>query len=121
MQTSTVTRTLLVLGLAGGVIFMPLSLVQAFIRPGFDIRRHPLSLLLLGDVGWIQVLNFVVCGALAVALAIGLRMLLKPGHAGTWAPLLVGGFGVGTVVAGVFHPDPSLGFPQGLPPASRPR
>ena len=38
-------------------------MTQAFTRDGFDLRRHPISLLSLGEFGWIQVANFVVCGA----------------------------------------------------------
>lgn len=35
----------------------------------------------------------------------------------TLGPLLIGGFGVGLVAAGVFVPDPALGFPPGTPDA----
>jgi hypothetical protein len=47
-------------------------------------------LLSLGDLGWIQIANFVVTGALFVACAVGLRRVLHPGRAGTWGPRLVG-------------------------------
>ena len=61
-----------------------MDLVQAFTREGFDLRRHPLSLLSLGELGWIQIGNFVVAGLLVVAFAVGLRRVLHPGRGGTW-------------------------------------
>jgi uncharacterized protein DUF998 len=32
---------------------------------------------------------------------------------GSWAPILLGVAGAGTIVAGIFHPDPALGFRPG--------
>ena len=87
--------------------------MQAVSRDGFDLRRHPLSLLSLGDLGWIQVANFIVAGMLTLAFAVGMRRVLHSGRAGTWGPLLVGVFGVGLLIGGVFVTDPALGFPPG--------
>ncbi len=39
-------------------------MAQAFTCPGFDLRRDAISILSLGDLGWIQVANFVVSGRL---------------------------------------------------------
>jgi hypothetical protein len=94
---------------------MIVSLVQAFTRPGFDLRRHAISMLSLGDLGWIQVTNFELTGLLAVAMAIGVRRALHPGRAGTWGPALIAAYGIGFIVAGVFRIDPALGFPPGAP------
>ena len=94
---------------------MVVALVQSFFRPGFDLRRHAISMLSLGDLGWIQVADFVASGVLFLALAVGVRRVLHPGPAGTWGPLLVGGFGTGLVIGGVFGTDPALGFPPGAP------
>jgi hypothetical protein len=98
-----------------GPLFVVVSLTQAFTRPGFDIRRHGLSQLSLGDLGWIQVTNFLITGLLAIGLAVGMRRALRPGRAGTWGPLLIGAYGVGILGAGVFRTDPALGFPPGTP------
>jgi hypothetical protein len=94
---------------------MVVALVQAFTRPGFDLRRHAISMLALGDLGWIQVSDFIGCGLLVVALAVGVRRVVHPGEAGTWGPLLLGAYGVGLVAAGLFRTDPALGFPPGAP------
>jgi hypothetical protein len=109
------TRVLLACGIVGGSVFMVVSLAQAFTRPGFNVLKQPLSLLSLGDLGWIQVSNFIGSGLLVVALAVGARRLMHSGPAGVWGPLLFGGFGVGLIIAGIFRPDPALGFPPGTP------
>jgi hypothetical protein len=106
---------LLACGVVAGPLFMVVALVQAFTRPGFDLKRHALSMLSLGDLGWIQVTNFVLTGLLALAFAVGMRRALHRGRAGTWGPLLVGAYGAGFIVAGIFRIDPALGFPPGAP------
>jgi hypothetical protein len=102
-------------GLVAGPLFMIVALAQAFTRAGFDVIRIPLSQLGLGDAGWIQVTDFVVSGLLFLAFAAGVRRVLRPGSAGRWGPLLLAGFGVGMTAAGIFRPDPALGFPPGAP------
>src|SRR6266699_2692940 len=91
----TVTKALLACGIASGPLFYIVAVVQMFTRSGFDIRHHAISLLSLGDLGWIQIANFIVTGVLAVMCAVGLRRLLHPGRGGTWGPLLIGIYGVG--------------------------
>ena len=75
-----------------------MSLAQAFTRDGFDLGRHPISLLSLGDLGWVQIANFIVTGVLYVACAVGLRRTLRAGRGATWGPRLVGALGVGLIV-----------------------
>jgi hypothetical protein len=112
---TTQTMWLLACGIVAGPLFIAVVLIQAFTRDGFDLSRHPLSLLSLGDLGWIQTANFVVTGALYVACAVGMRRVLRPGRRGTWGPRLVGGVGVGLIVAGIFVTDAGAGFPPGAP------
>jgi hypothetical membrane protein len=83
------------------------------VRPGFDIRRHAVSALSLGEAGWVQQTNFIVAGLLVAACAVGLRRALRGGRAGTWGPLLVGIYGLGLIAAGIFSTDPVNGFPPG--------
>ena len=71
-ETST-TRRLLACGIVAGPLFLVVALIQAFTRDGFDLSRHPISLLSLGELGWIQIANFIVTGGLYVACAVGLR------------------------------------------------
>jgi hypothetical protein len=83
------------------------------IRPGFDLRRHAISVLSNGDLGWLQVTNFIVAGILMVAAAFGTRRALHPGGGGTWGPRLLGAVGIGLIGAGIFSADPMNGFPPG--------
>ena len=109
------TRALLTCGVVAGPLWWAVVLVQMMTRPGFDIRRHAISLLSLGDVGWIQVINFIVAGTLLVAGALGMRRALDGSRGRDWGPLLVGAFGLGLIGAGLFAPDPLNGFPPGTP------
>jgi len=113
--TTTVTRALLACGLVAGPLYVVVALLQVLFRDGFDLSRQPLSMLSLGDLGWIQITNFVVGGLLAVGFAVGLRRALGGGRGGTWGPRLLGGYGLGLLAGGVFVPDPALGFPPGTP------
>lgn len=105
--------------LMGGVVSTPLfyvtAIIQSFTRTGFDMRRHAISTLTLGDVGWIQSANFFITGLLAVCTAIGVRRLLRGRMGGTWGSLLIGIYGIGMIMAGLFRPDPGLSFPPGAP------
>jgi hypothetical membrane protein len=109
------TRALLICGLVAGPLYTALGVIQMFIRPGFDIRRHALSLLSNGDLGWIQITNFLITGLLVIAGAIGMRRVLRGSHGGTWGPLLLSLYGAGMIGAGIFRADPALGFPPGTP------
>lgn len=109
------SQLLLTGGAAAGPIFIAVALIQAVTRTGFDAVKHPASLLSVGDMGWIQIANFVLTGLLFLAAAVGLRRVLRPGHASVWGPRLIAGFGVALIVGGVFVADPGLGFPPGTP------
>jgi hypothetical membrane protein len=113
--TSAARRRLLGAGLVAGPLFVGLAILQAVLRPGFDIRRHAVSALSVGDGGWIQVAVFVSTGLLMLAFAIGSRAALGSGRGATWGPRFLGLFGLGLVGAGVFVTDPAFGFPPGAP------
>lgn len=92
-----------------------MAAIQAASRPGYDVTRHAVSLLSTGDLGWIQLGNFLVTGTLAIAGAIGLRRALRGQPGGRWVPILLGLSGAGIVSAGIFRTDPANGFPPGTP------
>jgi hypothetical protein len=116
--STTTTRRLLACGAVAGPLYLVVGLTHAFTRDGFDLKRHPMSMLSLGDLGWIQIANFVVAGLLFVASAVGMKRALRTGPGRTWGPLLIGGFGIGLISGGVFVADPALGFPAGAPPGT---
>ena len=110
----SLTRLLLLCGAVAGPLFILTVLIQDYTRPDYDPRLQPLSLLSLGDWGWVQIVNFVLAGALNLCYAWGLWRRLHPGRAGTWGPILIGVYGLGLVTVGVFRTDPSNGFPPGV-------
>lgn len=109
------TRALLLAGAIAGPLYIAVGLIEAFARPGFDIRRHDLSLLANGDLGWIHVTLLIVSGLLVIAGAVGMSRALASGPGRTWGPLLLGVYGIGLIGAGFFSADPALGFPPGTP------
>lgn len=113
------TSALLFCGIIAGPLYILVGMVQMLIREGFDPTRHALSLMSLGDLGWIQVSNFIVSGLLVIAAAVGIRQVLRGnrgGAWGAWGPLLLGVYGLSLIAAGVFVADPMDGFPIGTPP-----
>lgn len=106
--TPTTTSRLLWAGVAAGPLFLVVTLAQVSTRDGFDLSRHPASLLSLGDLGFVQIANFVVTGVLYVVAAFAIREA-------TALAVSIAAVGVGMIVAGVFTADPSLGFPPGAP------
>jgi hypothetical membrane protein len=114
LARSATTRRLLACGVTAGPLYVVLGVVQALTREGFDMQRHPLSLLSNGDLGWIQIANFIVSGVLVLAGALGVRRVLHGGRGGTWGPILLRAWGVGLIGSGIFVADPGAGFPPGI-------
>lgn len=114
MQSNTSTsRSLLLCGLVVGPLYLAVGLAQAFIRDGFDLARHSLSVLANGTGGWVQTANLALSGLLVIAAAIGFRSALRPqSRAAGWILSL---FGIGMLVGAVFPADPVDGFPVGTP------
>lgn len=104
-------RKLLLLGALAGPLYLGVGFGQAFTREGFDMTRHALSHLSNGDLGWIQIANFIVAGLLVAAGAVGVRRQLRGERGGRWGPILLAAYAVGLVGAGVFVADPAPGFP----------
>jgi hypothetical membrane protein len=111
------TRPLLTAGLIAGPLYVVVVTAQMLTRDGFDITRHPASVLSNGEHGWIQIATFLITGALYVAFSVGLRRAVQPATApgGTWGPRLIGLLGTGLIAAGLFSADPVDGFPIGTP------
>ena len=105
---------LLLCGVLVGPIYVITGLAQALTREGFDMKKHALSQLSNGRLGWIQIANFLISGILVIAGAFGLRKILKGSRAGTWGPLLLGVYGLGLIGAAIFIADPGNGFPPGV-------
>lgn len=110
-------RLLLACGVLAGPLYISIALIQMVVREGFNPLRHSWSLLSNGDLGWIQILNFIITGLLTIAAAIGMHKVLK-GKGRTWATYLLCLYGISLVAAGIFVADPVNGFPVGSPVAA---
>lgn len=109
------TRVLLLCGVVAGPLYVIVGVIEMLTRPGFDVTRHDLSLMSNGDWGWVHSSLLILTGLLTCACAIGMRRVLRGSRGGTWAPLLLGIYGLGLIGAGFFSADPALGFPPGTP------
>ncbi|MFI7420261.1 DUF998 domain-containing protein [Nonomuraea sp. NPDC049684] len=114
-RSARTSGRLLLAGALAGPIFFASATAQMLTREGFDLTRHPISQLATGDLGWIQILTFVLAGTGALALAAGIARTLTEGIGRRALPILVGVFGAGLVAAGIFTMDPEKGFPAGTP------
>jgi hypothetical membrane protein len=114
-RPDALTRVLLTGGVAAGPVFVVTVAVQALTREGFDLTRHPLSLLAVGEGGWVQTANFLLAGVLSLGFAVGVGRRLRSGAGHLAGPWLLGVFGIGLVIGGLFTADPGMGFPEGAP------
>ena len=110
---SLVTRFLIAGGAIGPLLFVIVLLIEGATRPGYSAWHNYGSSLSLSDLGWMQIVNFLVCGLLILGFAVGLRQVLQTGRGSVWGPILIGVFSVALIVAGLFVTDPSLGYPPG--------
>jgi hypothetical protein len=115
-MAAAITRSLLGWGVVAGPFYLVVGLAQALTRDGFDLSRHPLSVLMLGDWGWVQRLNFILSALMTLAAAVGFVRAMGSRFPG----VLLGVFGSCVLLSGVFAPDPMAGFPPGAATAGEP-
>ena len=113
-KNNNVTNTLLKAGITAGPLYVAVGAFEILTRPGFDMRKHSLSLMSIGPMGWVHITLFIVTGLLVILGAIGIRRAIKGERAGTWAPILLTVYGLSLISAGIFVPDPMKGFPLGM-------
>ncbi|WP_368498488.1 DUF998 domain-containing protein [Herbiconiux sp. A18JL235] len=109
-KAAAVTRSMLGWGAVAGPFYLVFGLILALTRQGFDLGRDALSLLMLGDGGWLQMLNLALAGVMTLVAAIGLA------RTPAWsrvAAVLVGVYGACLVLSAVFPPGATASFPPG--------
>ena len=112
---SAARRRALLAGVMAGPIFVTTAVVQILTRDGYDLARHPLSLLANGSYGWVQSANFVLAGLLSLVFAYAVVPHLRGGRGAVAGPVLLAVYGAGLIIGGVFKADPAMGFPAGAP------
>ncbi|WP_147917911.1 DUF998 domain-containing protein [Ruania zhangjianzhongii] len=111
-RAAAVTRSLLGWGVVAGPFYLVVGLVLALTRSGFDLSRHALSLLMLGEHGWMQRTTIIVAGLMVLAAAYGVLRAIRDGR-GLAIGILTGVYGLCLVLSGIVIPDPVAGFPPG--------
>jgi hypothetical protein len=111
---------LLLCGAIGPLLFIVVFLIEGATRPGYSVSRNFVSDLALSDQGWEQIANFIFCGVMLIAFAVGLRQIWGTGRASFWGPLLIGLMGLELIIAGLFVIDPGRGYPPGAPLTGEP-
>ena len=108
-------QRMLVAGQLAGVLFCAVATYGVMTRPGFDLQRHAVSNLSLGEGGWTMVAAFILSGLMTMLCALGLSRIVRDGPGRRALPILIGLYGLGLVVAGIFPPPACCGFPAGTP------
>jgi hypothetical protein len=115
LAVSGMRTRLLLCGAMAGPFFTIVWFVQGLIRADYDPMRHAISSLSVGELGWIQIANFLITGSLLLAFSIELRGRLRGPAGSIWGPLLIGLLGIGLIGSGIFVTDPLNGYPPGSP------
>jgi hypothetical protein len=110
---AAVTRSLLGYGVLAGAFYLVVGVALALTREGFSFAEHPLSVLMLGDRGWMQRANIMISGAMVVAAAVGFARALRGSSGARGVGVLLTVYGVCLLLGGIFPPDPMAGFPPG--------
>jgi uncharacterized protein DUF998 len=101
-----------VAGMCGAVLFVSVFTVYGWLFPGYSPTGMFVSELSLGPYGWIQILSFVLTGALMLAFGRGLAAYFSTGAASRAGPVLVQVIGASLMLSGPFVTDPSSMFGQ---------
>lgn len=111
---AAVTRSMLGWGVVAGPFYVILGLVLAITRTGFDLTRHALSLLMLGDLGWLQRANLALTALMVVFAALGMLRAIRNGR-GLAMGVLTIVYAAGLIGSAIFPPDPTGAFPPDAP------
>ena len=109
---AAVTRSLLGWGVVAGPFYVVVGLILALTRPGFRLSEHALSLLMLGEWGWMQRVNLILTALMVLAAALGIQRAVRNGR-GLAMAVLVGVYGLCLILSAIFPPDPVEDFPPG--------
>src|SRR5215213_3948569 len=98
----SVIATLAAAGIAGPLLFTVVAVFHSLLRADHSLVALPISALAVGPSGWVQDVNFVICGLLFLAYPIGLHLEVRRRRWGVVGPALLVLSGAGLVLAGVF-------------------
>ena len=108
-------KTLLLCGAIAGPLFITAVLIEGAMRADYNSFRYPLSSLSIGELGWMQIANFILTGILLFIFSIGLRRVFNSSERKFSGPLLIMLVGIGLIGAGICYTDPVYGYPPDKP------
>jgi hypothetical membrane protein len=95
-------------GIGGPALFVAVFLVLGAVKPGYDARARFVSEGSVGELGWIQIVNFVVLGAALLAFSAALWNGYGDEVSGRIGAGLMAAVSVGLILSGVFVTDPGI-------------
>src|SRR5829696_1440576 len=98
----SVITALATAGIAGPLLFTVVAVVHSLLRSDHSLVALPISALAGGPSGWVQDVNFGICGLLFLAYPIGLHLGVRQTRWGVVGPALLVVSGAGLVLAGIF-------------------
>src|SRR5258708_33020106 len=101
LKKITSTEFLLFCGVVGPPLFFVVLLIEGATRPGYNGWQTQGSYLALSNQGWEQIANFIVCGLLCIAFAVGLQRIWRTGRGSAWGRRLMGFCGMCRLQAAV--------------------
>lgn len=98
-------RTALLFGVVGPPLFVLVFLVDGLIHPAYNPVTDFVSELSRGELGWLQIANFLVFGAAILVFAAGIRWGTLRSAGSAAGPVLFAIIGAGLITAGLFVTD----------------
>jgi Protein of unknown function (DUF998) len=93
-------------GIIGSMLFVMTFMLEGWLRPGYEPLSMYVSALSLGPLGWIQIANFLVFGALLLVFARGVAVEFQTGKASRSGSILLTIIAVCYFFSGPFVMDP---------------
>ena len=92
-------------GMIGPALFVAVFLVEGWIRPGYSPSANYVSALSLGGRGWVQIVNFILFGALLFGFTRAVAAEFPNGKASRWGLILLTIIAIGYFFSGPFVMD----------------
>ena len=92
-------------GMLGSALFVTVFTLEGWLRSGYDARSTFISELSIGPRGWVQIINFVILGALFLVFTWGVAAEFREGKASKAGPILLAIIGFSFLVSGPLVTD----------------
>ncbi len=102
MSERSFVVALSIAGLVAPIWFTTLVIVQGILQPDYSHIAMPISALAAWPAGWMQRINFYVCGALMAAFTIAVHRSIRPTWQGRVGVVFLFASCIGLVIAGLF-------------------